>query len=84
VYWLNQNVLDGAVNGAAALARASGQGLYDNLDQKVVDGAVNGVGVGARKVGGAMKYVQTGQVQRYAAYLFAGVVILAIVFTRFA
>jgi NADH-quinone oxidoreductase subunit L len=84
VYWVNQNVLDGAVNGAAAVARVSGVELYENLDQKVVDGAVNGVGIGARKIGGVLRYVQTGQVQRYAAYLFAGVVILAVVFTRFA
>jgi NADH-quinone oxidoreductase subunit L len=84
VYWLNQNVLDGAVNGAAALSRLAAKGLYEQLDQKVVDGAVNGVGVGARRAGGVLKYVQTGQVQRYAAYLFAGIVILAVVFTRFA
>ena len=84
VYWLNQNVLDGAVNGAAALSRVAAKGLYEQLDQKVVDGAVNGVGVGARRVGGVLKYVQSGQVQRYAAYLFAGIVILAVVFTRFA
>jgi NADH-quinone oxidoreductase subunit L len=83
-YWINQNVLDGAVNGAAAVAKASAQGLYDRLDQKVVDGAVNGVGVTARAAGGVLKYIQSGDVQKYAAYLFAGVVILAVIFTRFA
>ena len=33
-------------------------------------------------VGGILRYVQSGNVQRYAAFLFTGLVILAIVFTR--
>ncbi|MFN2643184.1 MAG: NADH-quinone oxidoreductase subunit L [Actinomycetota bacterium] len=82
--WINQNVLDGAVNGAAAVAKISGDGLYDQLDQKVVDGAINGIGITARATGGVLKYLQSGDVQKYAAYLFAGIVILAVLFTRFA
>jgi hypothetical protein len=29
-----------------------------------------------------LRYVQSGNVQRYAAFLFTGLVILAIIFTR--
>ena len=49
----------------------------------MIDGAVNGVGVGTRRPGGVLRYVQSGDVQRYAVYLFVGVVVLAVVITRF-
>jgi NADH-quinone oxidoreductase subunit L len=53
------------------------------FDRRVVDGAVNGVGVGTTVLGRFLRYVQTGNVQRYAVFLFAGVAVLAIVITRF-
>jgi NADH:ubiquinone oxidoreductase subunit 5 (subunit L)/multisubunit Na+/H+ antiporter MnhA subunit len=56
----------------------------DRFDRKVVDGAVNGAGSTARSLGGVLRYLQTGSVQRYAVFLFAGVVILAVIFTRVA
>src|SRR5439155_7476165 len=83
MYWVNQHVLDGLVNGAAGGAKATAQGLYKVVDQKVIDGAVNGAGIGTRRGGGLLKYVQGGDVQRYAAYLFAGVALFAFLFTRF-
>jgi NADH-quinone oxidoreductase subunit L len=52
------------------------------FDRSVIDGAVNGVGMGARGLGGALRYIQSGNVQRYAVFLFAGVAILAFVITR--
>ena len=54
----------------------------DRFDRKVVDGAVNGAGTTARSLGGLLRYLQSGSVQRYAVFLFAGVIILAVVFTR--
>ena len=54
----------------------------DTVDRKVVDSAINGVGQGARFAGGVLRYLQSGSVQRYAALLILGVIILAIVFTR--
>ena len=83
MYWINQNVLDGLVNGAAAASRATAKGLYNVVDQKVIDGAVNGAGITTRRGGGLLKYLQGGDVQRYAAYLFAGVALFAFLFTRF-
>ena len=43
VYWTNQKVLDGAVNGAAALSKGFGTGVKW-FDRNVIDGAVNGGG----------------------------------------
>jgi NADH-quinone oxidoreductase subunit L len=83
VYWFNQHVLDGVVNGMAALARALSK-LVMVFDRRVIDGAVDGVGNLARGSGGILRYLQSGNVQRYAVFLFAGVIALAIVFTRVA
>jgi NADH-quinone oxidoreductase subunit L len=81
VNWTNQRVLDGLVNGSAWLTRRFGSGT-DAVDRHVVDGAVNRVAIGAGWTGGLLRYVQSGNVQRYAAILFAGVAILAVIYTR--
>jgi NADH-quinone oxidoreductase subunit L len=52
------------------------------FDRAAIDGAVNGLGLGTRRLGGVLKYAQSGNVQRYAVFLFAGVAILAFVITR--
>jgi NADH-quinone oxidoreductase subunit L len=83
VYWFNQHILDGVVNGMAALARGLSK-VVMLFDRRVIDGAVNGVGNVARESGGILRYLQSGNVQRYAVFLFAGVIALAIVFTRIA
>jgi NADH-quinone oxidoreductase subunit L len=51
------------------------------FDRNVIDGVVNGSGAVTRRFGGALRHVQSGQVQWYAAALFAGVVGVAVVFT---
>jgi NADH-quinone oxidoreductase subunit L len=75
-YWVNQHVLDGAVNAAGIVARAAGRFTYEVLDQKVVDGLVNGAGAGAEESGSALRVLQTGRLQQYAAFLFGSVVVL--------
>jgi NADH-quinone oxidoreductase subunit L len=55
----------------------------NTFDRRVIDGAVNGVGVVTGTLGRFLRYVQTGNVQRYAVFLFVGVAVLAIVITRF-
>ena len=52
------------------------------FDQKVIDGAVNGLANLAGFTGGLLRYIQSGNVQRYAVFLFAGVVVLAVIFTK--
>jgi NADH-quinone oxidoreductase subunit L len=78
--WTNQNILDGAVNGTAWLTRKLGLGV-NQVDQKVIDGAVNGIGMATGLTGGLLKLLESGNVQRYAAYLFGGVAILAVTIT---
>ncbi|HEX8100185.1 MAG TPA: NADH-quinone oxidoreductase subunit L [Actinomycetota bacterium] len=82
VDWTNQNILDGVVNAAGWLAKKLALGI-DQVDRKAVDGAVNGVAIGTGATGGLLRYIQSGNVQRYAVFLFVGVAILAILITRF-
>jgi NADH-quinone oxidoreductase subunit L len=51
---------------------------YDVMDQQVVDYAVNGAAGITGLTGGILKYIQTGNVQRYAAILFGAVVIFVV------
>ena len=78
-YWVNQNVLDGAVNQAGIGARTFGGWVYRNIDQRVVDGAVNGSGAAARGSGGALQPTQSGKVNQYGALLFGAAAIGALV-----
>jgi len=74
VYWVNQNVIDGVVNGVGVTAkRFLAPFTYDVLDQKGVDGAYNGLASLTSGVGGLLRKVQSGLVQRYALLLFAAV-----------
>ena len=82
-YWVDQNVIDGAVNAAGKGSAALGQLVYRYVDQDVVDGAVNGIGRGTDEVGGLLRYVQSGRVQRYALMLFAAVGLLALALVLF-
>ncbi|MGQ0805471.1 MAG: NADH-quinone oxidoreductase subunit L [Actinomycetota bacterium] len=77
-YWINQRVIDGAVNGVATGAAQVGRFAYDVVDQKAVDGAVNGLAVSTGQTGGLLRYVQSGRVQRYALMLFASVALLSL------
>jgi NADH-quinone oxidoreductase subunit L len=81
VYWTNQRVLDGVVDGAGWLARKLSIGV-NAFDRDVIDGAVNGAGKTAGFTGGLLRYIQSGNVQRYAAFLFTGIVVAAIIITR--
>ena len=78
--WVNQNVIDGAVNGVGRGARALASVTYRGVDQLVVDGVVNGSGSVSEGAGQVLRRVQTGKVQQYASILFAGAVVLAGVF----
>ena len=80
-YWTNQHVLDAAVN-ATAWVTHKVAGVANLFDRRVIDGAVNAAAGTAGFTGGLLRYLQSGNVQRYAAFLFAGIVLLAIVFTR--
>jgi NADH-quinone oxidoreductase subunit L len=79
-YWTSQHILDGIVNGTASGTVASSRVAYNQIDQEVVDFAVNGAAGLTGWSGGILRYVQTGNVQRYAAVLFAAVAMFVAVF----
>jgi len=78
-YWINQNILDGIVNGVGRSGRSTGEWVYRNLDQRVVDGAVNASGFIASETGHALQPVQSGKVNQYGALLFGAATVGAIV-----
>ncbi len=50
------------------------------IDKNIVDGMVNGTAAGTAKISSLIKGIQSGKVQNYALYFFAGIISLAIVF----
>jgi NADH-quinone oxidoreductase subunit L len=72
-YWTNQHVLDGLVNGSAFATLRTANFTYHSVDQNVVDYMVNGAAGITGWSGGLLRYIQSGNVQRYAAVLFAAV-----------
>jgi NADH-quinone oxidoreductase subunit L len=79
MYWVNQNVIDGIVNGVGRAGRWMGGLLYRYVDQGVVDGAVNASGYVASEGGHALQPVQSGKVNQYGALLFGGAMVAGIV-----
>ena len=79
-YWTNQKLIDGVVNGTALGTLAVSRPTYAVIDQQVVDFAVNGAAGITGYSGGLLRYIQTGNVQRYAAVLFAAIAIFVALF----
>ena len=77
-YWTNQKILDGAVNGTAVGTVATSRGTYTVVDQQIVDFAVNGAAGLTGLSGGILRYVQSGNVQRYAAVLFGAIALFVL------
>ena len=48
------------------------------FDRHVIDGAISGLGTGAEKLSGAIKGIQSGRIQTYAAVFVWGVIIIAV------
>jgi NADH-quinone oxidoreductase subunit L len=78
-YWVNQNILDGIVNGAGRTGKRTGDWVYRNIDQRVVDGAVNASGLVASESGHVLQPVQSGKVNQYGALLFGAATVGGIV-----
>ncbi len=76
LWTFDARVVDGAVNGAAwfTIFWAEMKQLFDVF---VVDGTVNGVGYLVRKLGSALRLLQTGGVQFYALFIVLMIVVLA-------
>jgi NADH-quinone oxidoreductase subunit L len=81
LYRFDQQVVDGAVNGAGAAGwRVSQWKAW--IDQHLVDRAVNGVAQAVRGLGGALRWAQTGVVQQYLLVLVVSVVLLSVAIRR--
>ncbi|HYZ97836.1 MAG TPA: NADH-quinone oxidoreductase subunit L, partial [Acidimicrobiales bacterium] len=83
VNWVNQNVIDGVVNGAGHFATAAGRWVYEHVDQEVVDGAALGSATAARSGGQAFRRLTSGKVQQYGALLFGAAALFAGAFIVF-
>jgi NADH-quinone oxidoreductase subunit L len=83
VNWINQNVIDGVVNGAGRLSTVVGRFVYDRIDQQVVDGAINGSAAAAESGGQIFRQLTSGKVQQYGALLFGASALFAGVFIIF-
>jgi NADH-quinone oxidoreductase subunit L len=77
VYWFNQNVIDGVVNGAGRLSTVLGRFVYDRIDQQVVDGAINSSATAANSSGQVFRQLTSGKVQQYGALLFGAAAVFA-------
>jgi NADH-quinone oxidoreductase subunit L len=77
VYWINQNVIDGVVNGAGRVSTVVGRFIYKRIDQQVVDGAVNSSATAANNFGQAFRLLTSGKVQQYGALLFGAAAVFA-------
>ena len=77
-YWINQNIIDGVVNGVAKVAKVTANFTYRFIDQGAVDGTVNGLGRAADESGEVLRAVQSGRLQQYAALLFGAAAIIGL------
>ena len=78
--WTNTYILDSIVNGVALIMKGLGAFVYGFVDQRGVDGLVHGLSAGADGAGSALRKMQTGRVQQYAAAFVGGALILVVVF----
>ncbi|HYZ92456.1 MAG TPA: NADH-quinone oxidoreductase subunit L [Actinomycetota bacterium] len=75
---LDQKLIDGVVNAAGSGTVLTGRATR-SVDEHAVDGVVNGAAWLTDKLSFGLRRTQTGNVQRYAAGLFAGLVIVGAV-----
>jgi NADH-quinone oxidoreductase subunit L len=81
--WANQHVIDVVVNAVGVGSRIVGGFTYKYLDQGAVDRVVNESATASDRSGQLLRRVQTGKVQQYAAMLFGGAILFALVLVIF-
>ena len=74
--WIDEHVVDGLVLAIGRLGRAGGS-ISAWVDRTIVDGAVNAVGLISQSFGSALRLLQTGRVQQYAALAVGGGILTA-------
>jgi NADH-quinone oxidoreductase subunit L len=78
--WTSNVLIDGVVAGAGRATLKAARVTYDVVDQQVIDGGVNGAAFSAAWWSNRLKRIQSGDVQRYAGALAAGVIVLVLAF----
>ena len=73
---IDEKIVDGFVLANGAAHRGLGF-FWAWVDRTIVDGLVNWVGLTSQAFGAAMRLVQTGRIQQYAAFAVAGGLLLA-------
>jgi NADH-quinone oxidoreductase subunit L len=79
-YRFDQGVIESVVKGTGGAVRRVAGSTYDTVDQKVIDGAVHGSAFSAAWWSERLRWIQSGNVQRYAGAMFAGLIVLVLVF----
>jgi NADH-quinone oxidoreductase subunit L len=84
VNWINTYLIDGIVNGVAAVTMALSGFVYKRLDQGGIDGIIGALSASADAAGAALRRLQTGRVQQYAGGVVVGALalVLAVVVFR--
>ncbi|MGA7096349.1 MAG: NADH-quinone oxidoreductase subunit L [Acidimicrobiia bacterium] len=80
VNWTNTYIIDAIVNGVAMLIKGLGSFIYGIVDQRGIDGFFNGLSAAADGAGAALRKLQTGRVQQYAASFVGGALVLIVLF----
>lgn len=79
LHWFDDHIIDGAVNGAATVARSFSK-LSGMFDENVVDGLVNATATSADRAGSLLSKIQTGKVQTYLVYIVFTSLVFIILF----
>jgi len=77
---VSNDVIDGAVAGVGTATVRMAQTTYTAVDQRIIDGGVNGAAFSAAWWSARLRRIQSGDVQRYAGALVAGVILLVLAF----
>jgi NADH-quinone oxidoreductase subunit L len=80
INWTNTYIIDAIVNGVAMLIKGLGSFIYGIVDQRGIDGFFNGLSAAADGAGAALRKLQTGRVQQYAASFVGGALVLIVLF----
>jgi hypothetical protein len=79
-YRFDQSVIETIVKGAGSAKRPVAATTYATLVQNLKDGTGHGRPISRPWWGEKLRWIQSGNVQRYAGAMFAGVVILVLIF----
>jgi NADH-quinone oxidoreductase subunit L len=77
--WLDRNVLDGFINGTGFFTQFIGR-LNFIIDDTILNDGLDAVSEGTNVAGDVTRQTETGKIQDYVSLIFAGVVILGIIY----